>query len=245
MPRLTPSVLVLLLAAACVRADITFEGRTEYDTHTLAKVRARSPDYKSFIYRVYGPDGRKVATEKGEGGWVLFTAPAGKYRVEAIAGKADKDGNLTLDEGEMTVTFKGQAPPPGPGPGPGPGPHPPPPAPPEPTDPLVRSLKAAYFEDFPSDVNAASHLTGLRAVYGVGASQVISSRPETGRQLWDALAAGALEAGVIGKLPKTQAVIAGEMKKLKLTMEEKLTDARRQEVSSAMQKIADALGAVR
>jgi hypothetical protein len=238
MPRLTPSVLVLLLAAACVRADITFEGRTEYDTHTLAKVRARSPDYKSFIYRVYGPDGRKVPAEKGEGGWVLFTAPPGKYRVEAIAGKADKDGSLTLDEGEVTVTFKGQGPPPEPDPGPRP-------PPPEPAGPLARSLKAAYAEDSSSDADAAAHLSGLRAVYSVGASQVVSSRPETGKQLWDGLAAGALEAGVIGKLPKVQAVIAGEMKKLKLTMEEKLTDARRQEVSSAMQKIADALGAVR
>lgn len=161
-PRLT--ALCLLLLAACAAAgEITFEGGEKFPAHTIAKVRAKSPDYKSFIYKAYGPDGRRVPTERGEGGWLLFTGPAGQYRVEAVAGRTDKDGNLTLDEAEVTVVI-GKAPdpaPPGPQPGPQPGPNPGPQ--PAPLSPLAKKLRDAYQREAGAD--RAKHMASLAALY--------------------------------------------------------------------------------
>ncbi len=103
-------------------AEITFIGEAKVPAHSLAKVKPVSPDFKSFIVRVVGPDGKRVKTEKAFDGSIIFTGPPGIYRVEAIAGKTDKDGNLTLDEAEFTVTIEGK-PEPGPKP-PGPDPKP-------------------------------------------------------------------------------------------------------------------------
>lgn len=129
MKRLLGAAVLLLIPCLCW-ADITFDGPAEVEQYAIAKVRAKSPDYKSFIYKVYGPDGRRIAAERGEGGWLLFTGAPGKYRVEAVAGKTDKDGNLLLDEADHLVTIKGKSEPlPPVPPGPGPGPKPPDPAP--------------------------------------------------------------------------------------------------------------------
>lgn len=122
---------LLLCWVQAALSEITFEGETKVPAHSIAKVRAKSADYKSFIYKVFDAQGRRIKTEKGEAGWLLFTGMAGSYRVEAVAGRTDKDGNLILDESEVTVTIGGEPTPTPPTP---PGPTPPGPTPtPEPT----------------------------------------------------------------------------------------------------------------
>lgn len=132
MKKVLSLVLCLLLGATCL-GDITFEGNQKVEVFTIAKVKAKG-DYKSFIYKVYGPDGKRVKVEKGDNGWLLFTGMPGKYLITATAGKVDKDGGLVLDEGEYEVTIGGDVPPIPPGPVP---PNPVPPVP-----PVVTGLRA-------------------------------------------------------------------------------------------------------
>ncbi len=116
------SVLPLLFATFCV-ADITFEGESKVPQYTIAKIRPKSSDFKSFIVKVFSSDGKRLKVEQGKDGWILFTGRPGEYRVEAVAGKTDKDGNLELAEGEFRVTIEGKEPEP-----------PKPPTPPTPDD---------------------------------------------------------------------------------------------------------------
>ncbi len=104
-------------------ADITFDGDAKVNSYTIAKVKAKSPDYKVFNYRITDATGKKVKVEKGLDGWILFTGPAGVYNIEASAGKVDKDGNLQQDSADFTVTIGDPAPPIPPKP-PGPTPDP-------------------------------------------------------------------------------------------------------------------------
>lgn len=114
---------LLLAVASLASAEIVFEGESKVQPYSIAKVRAKSPDYKSFVYRVTSEGGKKVKVERGENGWLLFTGPPGAYTVSATAGRLDKDSNLILEDAEFTVTI-GDAPPPVPPPGPPPPPTP-------------------------------------------------------------------------------------------------------------------------
>lgn len=128
--------LLLLVIPSLCYAEITFEGDSKVAQYTIARIRPKSDDYKSFIIKVFDSNNKRVKTERGENGWILFTGSPGKYRVEAVAGKTDKDGNLHLDEAEFTVTIEGKEPDPDPDP-----------KPPLPDDALTKRLRDAYSKD--------------------------------------------------------------------------------------------------
>jgi hypothetical protein len=231
--KLASTFLLLLWCAAASAGDLKITGETTVDQYKLVRLGVSGLHSDAATLWEFDED-KLDGQEVGNG--LLLTGPPGTYRVKVISILRDEKGKTVVETARTNVTIKGQ---------PGPKPPPPPDPDPQPDDPLVKKLQSAYFTDFPADVDAPRHLVSLASVYSVGADQIRRQKPGTGKQLWDGLQAGATAAGLGGKLINTQKAVASELSLLKLKMDEKLTDARREEIAAACDKVATALGRVK
>lgn len=219
MRHLVSMVLALVLTLPLLAGDITFEGEQKTSEYSIARVRARG-DFKSFLYRVYGPDNKRIKIEKGENGWVLFTGRPGEYRVEAIAIKGEE-----IAEGEFVVTIEGK-------------PEPKPPVPDD--DELTKRLKDAYMRETQKD--RARKTTLLADVY-TSASKLNLDTVGMAGELSGAMLKARKLAGISDddiKLVRSE--VAAELRKvLPEDGEEKLTADHRVMAKTAFSKIGLAL----
>lgn len=122
MHKLKATVLALLLLGGSLLA-VEITGEQKVGLHKMARLSVSGDTTDAAI--LWDIDREELCDIEESGGRLLFTAPAGTYKVKARIVRL-KEGKPRVETARLTVTF-GEA---GPTPGPGPGPTPPPVAPP-------------------------------------------------------------------------------------------------------------------
>lgn len=162
-----PVLALCLIAPAVAQADLRIVGPAVTPAGKLVRLQAQGDlDGAALIWDVNDEEKADVA-ELGKR--LIFTGPAGKYRVKLRAIRI-MDGVPSVETARHLVTI-GEAPPVPPGPGPDPKP-PTPPVPPPP-DPLTLKIQAAYMADAGTPQEKEKWLAMLSALYGAGAQAVL------------------------------------------------------------------------
>ncbi len=234
------AILVLLAQATWVSArpvPLEIGGDTVVVVKKLP-FTITTPEIKGALYDWVHPS--TIKSDDGGNVLTITSAPLGETTVQVRVTTAllDKDGKFIGFERKVgKITFVVGALPPGPDPGP-----PPPDPTPGPVSPLVKALRDAYTQE--SDPDKSKHLKALAGLYSITAEQVAKQKPSTAGVVWKALEAGALAAGVNGKILKIQTVLQSELKKLPSKSSDVLDDTKRALVISTFQELAEALSKV-
>jgi hypothetical protein len=186
---------VLLLASMCWGQQVKLPAEVKGEAGAFIKVPAET-DGKEV--RWYSPDkGLQVFPVEllRDSKTAVVTGAKGRYRLIAWTAK----GDVPSDPAICTVII-GDVPP-------GPGP-----VPPDPTDPLTKTLQAAFDKESAADKAALK--ASLTALYRQASE--VTNKPEivTWGQLFTVIKTASGTLGTLGKLPTLQAAVGEELKKV-------------------------------
>jgi hypothetical protein len=125
------ALFLLLALAAPAAAELKIAGELKVPANRIVRLSAEgAAEGAACIWDVSDED--RADLEELKGGRLLFTGPAGAYKVKLRAIRLDRDGATQIETARATVVIGDPPPPVPPGPTP-PGPTPPGPTPPGPT----------------------------------------------------------------------------------------------------------------
>lgn len=187
----------LALALTLCAAPLTIKGPAQVEPYRLAELTTDAPDGSALIWDI---DREDVADVREYPGRLVFTGPPGSYKIKCRLIKVGTDGKVSVETARTTVTI-GIPPPP----------DPPPQPPPDPSDPLSKSLRAAWVQE--TDPSRAGQVAFLTSVYKAVGAGVLVDDPavKTNADLLAALRAAVHTPGVgipDTALPKVRRAVA-------------------------------------